>query len=113
MNFELAHLILDAIGFVFTAGAYLYAWNVQRNQASADKVTALDLKVVRLEGELKAVPTEQRMDGVSRAVSELGGAVEALKAELHGQKEILRGVRDATTSINDFLLHQGKGSHRR
>ncbi len=126
IDWNMVLAIFSAISLVTSAISGFYTWSTARDKVSSDNFTELkeeiqkkhqqmterlhkaELDAMELKGRVNALPTEERMDGLSRAVGKLEVSVGSLATEMHNQGEQLKGVRNSAESINNYLREQGK-----
>jgi hypothetical protein len=73
------------------------------------RIAAADAARVLIEQRLAALPTSEDTHQLRIAVTQMGGDLKALQAQIAGQAEILNIVKHVTDRLNGFLMERGRG----
>lgn len=101
MNLNQIGFSLADVQWIVMVCLSIYTWIVGRASATNAEVVDLRERVIKLEVEMKNMPSEA-------TVRELIGRLEALTAHNEGTKDQLDVMQHTVNRINDFLLNGGK-----
>ena len=98
---DIGHLTFgfDALRWFVLGGVGIYAWVVGRQSASAKELTDLRARILRLEAEMRQVPSQQQLHELAMQMTRMAGSVESLA-------ERITPIGKAVERLDNFLLHQ-------
>ena len=99
MNLSQIGFSLADVQWIVMVAIGIYSWFIGRGSATNAEMIQIRERVVKLEVQMKNMPTEA-------SVKELIGKLEALTAHNEGTKDQLDVMHHQLNRINDFLLNK-------
>jgi hypothetical protein len=99
MNLQDIEFSFSAMQWILTSAIGFYSWLIGRQAASNKELLELRTRVTTLEAQVHSVPSKADL-------AELAGGVKAVRAELHGTRDVLQAMARSVDRINQFLLEQ-------
>ena len=100
MDYEQAAFWWNVLLTIAMSVIGLYAWITARQKANRETIDEVDIRVVRLEEQIKHMPRKSDMDTLHGRITEVAEVQKRMEGEMHQINHTLR-------LINDFLIKQG------
>jgi hypothetical protein len=104
VNWAALALGLAFFSNVTSAAGWVYAWNVNRNRATAKDIGALDRRLTIAESRLAGLPTNDGLHQVDLRLREAVGELKAMNVKLDGQTDLIERLERVVERHEQHLL---------
>lgn len=114
MNWEAAGVYWDVAQWVVTALVGLYAWITSRQRATQAQIGELAAatdkrltthaeRIVRIEEQMRHLPEDSEIKGLTDRVAEIHGDLKAVSAELKGLNNVTKIMQRQVEIMDEWL----------
>lgn len=119
MEYDAVKIWVDVAQFVITGAIGVYMYLTNKGDATNRRISDLEGKhdkrldghgdrLAKIEEAIKHMPTHDDLSGLRTDGGKMAADIASLKAETHGQTELLRRLEATVGRISDWLIDRAK-----